>query len=548
MNEKEFNLLDEKWIRVIRPDARTEEVSLTDALLHAHEYADLAGELPTQDVAVLRLLLAVLHTVFSRMDCEGREAPLTMANDALVRWRALWQMHRFPKEPIRTYLATWHERFWLFHPERPFYQVNEAAVGTESKAYKLNGEISQSNNKERLFSMRSGELKERLTYAEAARWLLHVNGFDDTSAKAKGKGLPRMSAGWLGKLGIIIAAGGNLFETLLLNMVLLLDGKLWKEPEKPCWELEAPRCGERIQISTPCNASELLTLQSRRILLQRETNDVKGYVLLGGDFFPKEDALQEQMTVWTDVKDRKGNHQYYQPRRHNVMRQMWRDFGAITTAKGGQCQPGVVKWVTYLQQARLISNIKKINFRIASVQYGDSDYFVKQVFADHLTFHTELLTDAGITGYKKVLEEIDHVEKAAEYVGWLSENLNKAAGCRSKVQLDSMQAQMQARFFDIVDTPFRQWLASLDPTIGSDGLQQQQLAWRKQAKRLALQLGNEMVQQAGTAAFIGRVIKEETKGKREAVSRVYSAPKAINLFKWQLNKLYPTNCEKGNDR
>lgn len=64
MQEIEFNLLEEPWIRVRMPDCTVTEVSLSDALLHAHEYTDLAGELPSQDAAVLRLLLAVLHAVF----------------------------------------------------------------------------------------------------------------------------------------------------------------------------------------------------------------------------------------------------------------------------------------------------------------------------------------------------------------------------------------------------------------------------------------------------------------------------------------------------
>ena len=72
MKEIEFNLLDEPWIRVLLPDYQVKEVSLTEALLKAHTYVDLAGELPTQDVAVLRLLLAVLLTIFLREDEKGR--------------------------------------------------------------------------------------------------------------------------------------------------------------------------------------------------------------------------------------------------------------------------------------------------------------------------------------------------------------------------------------------------------------------------------------------------------------------------------------------
>ena len=56
MADMEFNLLHEPWIRVMRENCRVEEVSLADALLHAHEYQGLAGELPTQDAAILRLL------------------------------------------------------------------------------------------------------------------------------------------------------------------------------------------------------------------------------------------------------------------------------------------------------------------------------------------------------------------------------------------------------------------------------------------------------------------------------------------------------------
>ena len=137
MKEVEFNLLDEPWVRVLCVDCTVREVSLTDALLYAHEYKGLAGELPTQDVAVLRLLLAVLHTVFSRVDVQGENAPISAGVEpdlALNRWESLWKLKHFPVQPITTYLEKWHERFWLFHPERPFWQVPQAKIGTAYSA------------------------------------------------------------------------------------------------------------------------------------------------------------------------------------------------------------------------------------------------------------------------------------------------------------------------------------------------------------------------------------------------------------------------------
>lgn len=121
MKEKEFNLLDEPWIRVMTDDCSVKDVSLTDALLHAHEYVELAGELPTQDMAILRLLLAVLYTVFSQFDETGQPYPLEEPDDAYDRWENLWRLKKFPEQPICEYLNQYRERFYLFHPERPFW-------------------------------------------------------------------------------------------------------------------------------------------------------------------------------------------------------------------------------------------------------------------------------------------------------------------------------------------------------------------------------------------------------------------------------------------
>ena len=173
------------------------------------------------------------------------------------------------------------------------------------------------------------------------------------------------------------------------------------------------------------------------------------------------------------------------------------------------------------------------------MQYGDKDFFINHVFADHLTFHTELLTEAGIEGYKKAVEEIGQVEKAATCIGWLSEDLNRAAGGRGRVQVDSVKA----RFFELVDVPFRMWLSALDPERGAEALTRQQVEWLERARRLALQLGREMVDQAGTAAFVGRTVRSEH--DKTVTGETYSAPKAYNRFRSRLNKLYPSNREMG---
>ena len=534
MQETEFNLLDEKWICVVGAGCEAEQVSLTDALLKAHTFADFGGELPAQDVAVLRLLLAILHTVFSRVDENGIACPLETVDDAFDRWKALWDRGSFPERPLLEYLTAWHERFWLFHPDRPFYQVNDAKIGTTYTTAKLDGELSESNNKVKLFPVQTGDAKTHMDYGEAARWLLYQNAFDDNSSKPKGKNLPAPGIGWLGKLGLVQAVGKNLFETLMLNLTLLDDnGQLWTEGNRPVWELDEPRSQERTEIAIPGNQAELLTLQSRRLLLQREDGRVTGYSLLGGDFFPKEDSTGEMMTIWALREDKKaGTAKYFQPRRHNPDRLIWQEFSAIITGSEVRC-PGIVKWLKELQSAGCLPRHQMLTFRIASVQYGSSDYFATDVFADELSLHANLLSELGFIWQNRIVEEIDLCEQCAKQIGWLAANLDRAAGDRK----GSHQGLARERFYSAVDMPFRSWLASLDAEMDDAQRDDKVFAWRAQARAIALKLGADMIAGIDSTAFTGRTLKEKKNGKD--IEYHYSAPEAWLSFQAGLNKTYP---------
>ena len=528
----EFNLLEEPWIRVRTPDCTLQEVSLTDALLHAHEYAALAGELPTQDVAVLRLLLAVLQTVFYRVDLEGTPSPLTEEEEALDRWGQLWEEKRLPEKPILDYLTAWRERFWLFHPERPFYQVLEAQIGTEYGAKKLNGEVSESENKYRLFQSYGGTEKNFLTYGQAARWLLYLNGFDDTSAKPKGKGLPSVGAGWLGKIGLFLARGNTLAETLLLNLVLLKDGQELWEPPRPYWELDQPRSGERTEIPLPDNQATLLTLQSRRIFLHREEGRVTGYRLLGGDFFERENSFCEQMTIWRTSQEKRNAPLVYLPLRHDPAKQLWREFPSAFAVAPSTHMPGVVQWIVALRG--YMDKRSFIQFESVGAGYGDKDFFVNDTFTDSLTFHRAVLDTANAEIRRKITQEVLFCEKIAEAVGDLAKEVAKSAGGQG------VPEAARAHFYFAIDQPFRRWLIDLDPEEDMGGAV---LSWRSQAKRIARQVGQVLVEEAGPSALIGRCEKIK-KGDKE-IKRYYAAPQAFNRFLWELKKIYG---EKGGNK
>lgn len=543
MNDREFNLLDEPWIRVIDKECSIHEVSLIDVFKHAHTYKDLCGELPTQDFAMLRLLLAVLHTVFSRYDVNGNGLPLDSPDDALDRWAELWKNKKFPAEVIEKYLESQRENFYLFHPERPFYQCGHAKAGTEYSASKLNGNLSESSNKIRLFSEISGPAKEGMSFSEAARWLLYVNAYDDTSAKPsreskeRGMKLPSTGVGWLGKLGIIFAAGDNLFETLMLNMVILTANGEVSEEETPIWERKEIPDGERTKIRCPENLSELYTLQSRRLYLKRKGQSVTGYFLLGGDFFDRENAFIEPMTVWKNPDSKKTN--TYTPRRHDSSKQFWRECpAAILNDK--ENRPGIISWIRQLENEKLIQN-PCLYFRIVSVQYGDKDFFVTNVFSDSLQMYASLVSDMGVVWRAMVLDSIDFCDTVSKKVWSLAKDVNLASGGSSSTKesrgsSEIFAEKVKADFYNRIDGPFRRWLSTLNPEMGTESgtdmdreadiVQEKRDGWRKECVGIARQLGDEIIRQTDAAAIFGRT----KPGSEDKKSKTFSAAAAMNRF------------------
>ena len=537
MNEKEFNLIDEPWIRVMENDCEIKEVSLMDAIVNAHRYKALGGEIPTQDIAVMRVILAVLHTVFSRYDENGEQSELDEDEyEAESRWKALWEKGCFPENAVREYLEEWHERFWLFHPQRPFFQVAGMKSGTDYYSSKLNGEVSESSNKVRIFSAYSGKAKNELTYSQAARWLLYLNAYDDTSskptkegkAKAGGK-LPSVGAGWLGKLGLIFNVGNNLFETLMLNLVAV-NGSDIQVNQNPLWEHEEISSDERTEIPFPDNLAELYTMQSRRISLIRKGSAVVSYKLIGGDFFQKENAFFEPMTVWRKSKEIEGQ---YTPKRHDSSRQMWRDFSALYNSEENHCA-GVINWYKqHICGDKLIDEKYILKTQIVSVEYGDKDFFVKNVFSDSLAMHSEILSELGEGWIDNIETEIKKCDDAAYAISLFAAELYLASGGKKEDKTyKQIQQDAKTKLYYNFDMPFRNWLYSIDP--GKDDKQDKISEWHKSARQIAYRCMHEFADNAPETALTGKRFD----------NKLYSLPKAINIFRGMINKIYKKEGDK----
>ena len=537
MKEIEFNLLTEPWIRVRLRDNTVREVSLTEALVSAQDYVDLAGEMPTQNAAVLRLLLAVLFTVFSRMDAKGCPRPLEQSDDALERWSELWQLGHFPAEPVRDYLEQWKDRFWLFHPTHPFWQVPTLSNGIAFDGKKLNGERAESGNKTPLFQNISKAECAVLTYAQATRWLIYQNGYDERGGRPKAGNKPRHGVGWLGQIGFVAVKGKNLYETLLRNMAFSTEPDALREKQMPCWEREHTRTEQSVEIVMPKNQAELLTLQSRRILLIRseEMPGVVGYEVLGGDYWDGENAFGEQMTLWRRTS-KENEKVTYEPQQHEMGKQLWRELPAMLDPEGRK--PGVLIWNQKLQSLRILSKKEQIVISMVGIRYDDQGASVKDVYTDQLEMQLATLNDLGRKWTVRINREVQRCEETAKNIGTLCVELklaggldyNKVKGFKDKQKVTE---DARAQFYFAVDQPFRQWLQAIDPE--QDDPDEAALRWQTRARSIAEKLGKQMVMEAGNTALKGhRIVVDKTER-----TILYTSPKAYNHFRARLWEIYP---------
>lgn len=547
--EMEFNLLDEPWIVVKTKANETKTWSILELFEHAHEAQELAGEIPTQDIAIMRLLLAIMHGSFVTENIET-------VDDAIELWTDLWKEKQFRFDEIKAYLEPYHDRFWLFHPTQPFYQ--SAHIQQNMDAYKiaktkketissksnwktiarLAGDLFQSDNKQRLFPTRTGEAQKELTYPEAARWLLHLNGFDDNSAKMP---TPK-GTGYLGQLGLLYARGRNLFETLMLNFVLVddrdevfADGE---ENSKAYWEKPVCETIER-EIPQPRAQKDLLTMQSRRIFLRREHNMVTGYLLTMGDYFAKDASLlNETMTVWI-----KNKFERFIPKIHRPAYQMWRDFSSLLCVKENteSKMPGVIYWLQLLDDN--LEEIKPLNICAIGASYEQKSTAIQIVdyIQDSLVINASLLAKMNEIWIQEIINTLKKTEEAVDSLGDFAIDIKEASGDnldgddfakkeKKKIKEKIKDFTREDGYYHL-DQVFRNWLLCVDPN--KDELEKRMEEWLFIAKRTLLQLAQEYLKQCSETAIVGRMKKDNEKNQIE----IFSAIKSFQKFQYRIKNI-----------
>ncbi len=522
-----FDLIDQEWIRVRTLAGAVEERSLRATLADAHTLKGLAGEIPTQDVAVLRNLLAVLlgatRPRYPRSD-----------NECLDLFEEWWARGSIPMEVVDPYLERVRDRFDLLHPETPFLQVAglTTASGKRTGLGKLIADVPANLP---FFTTRGGPELRSLTQAEAARWLVHCQAFDPSGIKTGavgddrvkgGKGYPFGYPAWAGNLGPVVVEGRCLFETLIFNLPLLLSGP----DDLPVWERPPLGPGVDSTHPSPAGPADLFTWPSRRICLFVAGDRVVNVQISNGDKLgPQNLHPFESMSAWRHSKAQsKAGVSVRMPVTHEPSRRIWQGLGSLLQRAQGEAATlpaPVVEWLSLLCQAHVIPLGTAVELRTIGLEYGTQNSVIAGTVDDRMGAPVAALTNPVL-----VQAAIDAAAQATQGVVALANlagNLDKAAGGDGNARERTFELG-----YSLLDQPFRAWVRTLAaPGLVAD----YRRAWASTAVLALLRAGEALVAEAGPAALVGRPVAQRGSDVRQHLD----AGLAQIWFRASLAKTFP---------
>lgn len=545
-----FNLIDEPWIRVRDDAGAVREVSLLELFSQAPRFRCLANDLPTQDFAILRVLLAILQRAISPMldDLDEDVGPAEV-------WGRLWEASELPMDAIEAYLAKWRDRFDLFDPRHPFMQVPDLRTSKDEwlPVAKIIADVPDGD---RLFASRSSYKLDYLTFAEAARWLVHVQAFDTAGIKSgvvgdptmkDGKSYPR-GTGWAGSLGGIFIEGDTFRDTLLLNLIVRGDGdnEVFPDDDLPAWEQPLSRYGSLDKM--PTGRADIFTWQSRRARLVVQQGAVVGLVLTNGDKLESKNMHRtEPMTAWRrSTNQEKKLHQVpiYLPVTHRSNRALWRGLSSLFSVDNQDDEsarvfmPGVLAWVGFLASANgghWLSQKDVLQIHGIGFEYGTQSSSVVESIDDTVLLSSFLLSPEGAPLVALACGCVDNTDKAVSALGSLAANLLVAAGGDQAGTAGPNDKAKAEAYFEL-DSLFRSWLASLgDDSRPTDARAQ----WNGQARELLNSVAHRYVVGAGPNAVTG-ALKRGSRGRPDVW---VTAAKAEAWFRAALRKALPLESD-----
>ncbi|MFE6662601.1 type I-E CRISPR-associated protein Cse1/CasA [Streptomyces sp. NPDC057697] len=533
-----FSLTDDPWL--LLPPATggpAYERSLRTALLDAHEFGDLAVEIPTQRPAVFRqVLLPVILEALGR-PADERE---------WMGWFSAGRWSREQRSRLEEYLDAHSALFDLFDPEQPFGQVAglHTAKGETKHAGLIVATAANGNNVPLFVSRTEGDTFA-LTPAQAAHWLLHTHCWDTAAIKTGAVGDSKVKAGKtvgnptgpLGQMGVTLLVGTTLFETLLLNLPV---GAPPTSTDLPQWRRRDP--SDRHPAGTPQwqerapeGLLDLWTWQSRRIRLFPEMTDegsrVTRVLVAAGDRMPQTPET-EPHTMWrvertggrSTGRGKGGAPAPRRPLRLQPGKAAWRGLDALLaperqSREAGEKTSGFATSKLLDQAGALALDLDEsypLRVELSGIAYGNQSAVIDDVMFDALPLPLAALEeDSDVRA--ALLEVAEQAEQLATAVNHLSADLRRALGT-DPIPWDRGQRPGEL-VLHALDPLVRRLLTGMRGVEDPERIEAGQLAWEQLAWRRSWEVADRLLQAVPVGAFVGRSVSRG-EGKPEHTYRV----------------------------
>lgn len=305
-----FNLVTDGWVPCLDESGVHTRLGVRDILRRSTQIREVSHPSPLVTASIHRFLLALVHRTHGPRDEE--------------EWARLWKAGAWDSTRLDAYLDTWGPRFELLEGSSRFYQSDRAAGAKPIPIAKLAVERAAGNNAT-LFD--HTPVEQSMPPAEAACYLIATHAFAIGGLVTPTAGERSSKDSHLVRGAVAVVRGRNLFETLLLNLRNYPSERDDQKGDRPAWETDAGPPTER----RPLGWLDLLTWQSRRILLHAADGQVTGAALLKGDSFPEDWQPKdlEFMVAYRTNPNARPREEPFPPVRISPGRALWRDCRSI---------------------------------------------------------------------------------------------------------------------------------------------------------------------------------------------------------------------------
>jgi CRISPR system Cascade subunit CasA len=497
-----FNLIDEPWIPCIDDTGTPVRLSVRKTLQRATVLQEISHSSPLVTISVHRFLLALLHRTHGPSDDRT--------------WEKFWSTKSWDWKALDKYLQEWHPRFELLEGAHRIYQSTYAEDAKVSSISKIAMERASGDNAT-LFDHTPTE--QPMPPGEAGCYLLATQAFAVgglVTPKPRVASSRSARDSHLVRGAVALLRGRNLFETLLLNLSnynLSTDQPYRMDArDRPAWEVEQGDPVKRI----PLGWLDLLTWQSRRILLHTSGSFVTGVALLKGDETPEDWHPRNAELMVAYLKRPKATQAQdpYPPIGITEGRSLWRDSRSLFVSVDGGQPIGMLRSLASRRGALGAHGLVPVDLM------GVSKYQAKLLLWRHerVVLPTTLLSSdrsGSSSGLERLRIALDSAESAAGTLGqstWRIANIMATASggvIPSTEQIRAVRATLyqEGQYWHRLDGPFTMFMSCMS---GDDAQADRALEeWRAEVRASAISTFEEIIRSLNSSVRVLRACSSE---------------------------------------